>query len=108
MPIWTPPPTDQQPEVILIGARLFEVTWATGATTRHAVGYNVLDCEGRVSSALGEIKDGIVVSESGRVYSLSTKPMSPDQSGDAEWVLAAWLRLSKLKAQDLRFVDFPE
>ena len=93
MPIWTPPTSAEQPDLTLLGWAVFLVLVPEiGTPTAHAVGYNLRDGEGRVSSPIVKVDDQrrCVVTSTGRVYRLSGQP---GLGSDASYVWARWLRM---------------
>jgi len=63
-------------------------------TSRHIVGYNVDEKEGRVSSDIVESKDGKLITRSGRIYNLIG---DPGYDSDGSYVWENWKRLNKIK-----------
>lgn len=95
MSIWTVSPITETPEVDLEQWKVVEVEspyW--DGRTRHFVGYNLTEGEGRVSSAIqqfdAETMQGIT--RSGRVYRLVG---NPGHSSDAEYVWDRWCRINQ-------------
>jgi hypothetical protein len=90
MTIWATTPVDEVPELRL---RDWAVYQCRLAGTRHFVGWNITEQEGRVSSAIqafdAERRRG--VTESGRVYELVGEP---GRNRDAAYVWARWLRIN--------------
>lgn len=89
MYVWSATPIDEAPELRLARWSVREVLprW-----TRHLVGFNLTEDEGRVSSALTayDPRSRRAVTESGRMYELVGRP---GHDSDAEYVWRAWLRL---------------
>ena len=73
MPIWITTPVDRVPHIKLASWGIYEVTSnAWPEKTRHFVGYNMTEREGRVSSSIVEF-DPVTKrgrTKSGRVYEL--------------------------------------
>lgn len=90
--IWKTRPIDEQPEMQLTRWSIWEVG-AGSSATRHLVGYNLIDHEGRVSSAIVEF-DAVALrgqTKSGRVYELIGPP---GHCVDGDYVFARWLHLN--------------
>jgi hypothetical protein len=89
MPVWNAAPIDEAPELRL--AR-WSIRKVQPRGTRHLVGFNLTEDEGRVSSTLTtyDPKSRRAMTESGRVYELVGRP---GHDSDAEYVWRAWLRL---------------
>jgi hypothetical protein len=90
--IWKTRSIDEQPEMQMARWSIWEVGSGSSAT-RHLVGYNLIDHEGRVSSAIVEF-DAVALrgrTKSGRIYELIGPP---GQDGDGDYVLARWLHLN--------------
>lgn len=99
MSIWKTAPVDQMPEVSLENWRVFEVKslyW--DGRTRHFMGYNPYDCEGRVSSAIDRYDPAIQqgISKSGRVYKLLGEP---GYNREAEYVWSRWCEINHIEDQ---------
>lgn len=99
MPLWKPAPVDQAPEVTMSEWRIMEVTspYWDGAS-RHFVGYNVTNGEGRVSSEIVEFdKEKMTgITRSGRVYQL----VGPSgQDSDANYVWNRWKELNHVDSE---------
>jgi hypothetical protein len=104
MPIWRVKPIAESPEIILDNWTIFEVStplWA--GKTRHFVGYNVGDREGRVSSAIVEFDAEKMLGKtcSGRVYKLAGS--QGDGSADALHTWGLWCRRNEIA--ECRVVD---
>jgi hypothetical protein len=89
MPLWLPPPVGCAPEVVL-------VRWMLIRTERHevhAVGYNVDDREGRVSSPIVRFdrRRRLATTRSGRIYRLDGEAGT---DSDARYVFDAWRRIN--------------
>jgi hypothetical protein len=103
MPIWTTTPIEQTPELQLATWRVFEVEserWE--GKTRHFVGYNLTEREGRVSSKIETFdKDtNKGITESGRVYELVGEPGSG--SSDGMYTFNRWCNINKItKVEDV-------
>lgn len=96
MSIWKTLTIEERPHIILTRWRIFEV-WSENEdpTTRHFVGYNCRDSEGRVSSAITTFdRDSLTgITDSGRIYKLS------GESGydpDAEYVWGRWVSINRI------------
>jgi hypothetical protein len=97
MPIWKVKPIAEAPELILDNWTIFEVStplWP--GKTRHFVGYNVGDREGRVSSEIAEfdVEKMLGKTRSGRVYKLSGRQGDGSSDGLHTWGL--WCRRNKI------------
>jgi hypothetical protein len=90
MNIWSATPVDEVPELRLRDWSVYE---CKGAGTRHFVGYNMTECEGRVSSAIQQFDPATRrgVTESGRVYELVGQP---GHDADADYVWQRWLTIN--------------
>jgi len=99
MPIWKPASVDRAPEVTMSEWRIMEVTspYWDGAS-RHFVGHNVTDGEGRVSSNIVEFdKEKMVgITRSGRVYHLVG---SSRQDADAGYVWNQWKKINHVDSE---------
>lgn len=88
--VWKCSPVSERPEIILANWLVFEVKLpGHKARTRHFVGQNITDNEGRASSAI-EIFDAANKSgttESGRVYQLRGRT---GLTGDGEYTWNRW------------------
>lgn len=96
MPIWKTTPVASVPQIKLASWSIYEVSseyWI--GRTRHFVGYNLTEREGRASSAIVEFdpvaKRG--VTESGRVYELVG---APGNSGDGIYTFNQWCEINKV------------
>lgn len=87
MPVWKTTPVERAPELRLARWSVREVQ--PGAT-RHLVGYNTTEREGRVSSRITAFDEERhrAMTESGRVYELAGRP---GHDSDAEYVWQRWL-----------------
>lgn len=88
MPIWRVKSVTETPEVELSHWRVFEaVSQLWEGRTRHFVGYNYGEYEGRVSSAIKEFDPSTRrgVTRSGRIYQLLDGPGSGSQDGLYVW-----------------------
>ncbi len=86
--VWSVAPVDEEPEIVLKDWTVFEVTssfWPD--KTRHFVGYNSLDREGRVSSAIIQFdaEKATGITKSGRVYRLLGKQGTGSPDGLHVW-----------------------
>jgi hypothetical protein len=99
MSIWIATSVDSVPEIALRDWCVFEVEgecWE--GVTRHFVGYNVTEHEGRVSSAIVEwdVVKRRGVTASGRVYQLID---DPGFNSDAQYVWSKWKTLNLITAE---------
>ena len=99
MPIWNVAPVDQSPEVVLRDWTIMEVTspyW--DGPSRHFIGYNVSDREGRVSSQIVQFDAGSMcgVTRSGRVYKLMD---SQGYDSDAGYVWQRWKEINHVETE---------
>lgn len=106
MPIWRVAPVNEQPEIVLWGWTVYEVQSAfEDGPTRHFVGYNVYDREGRTSTKIVEFdpvtKRGVTAS--GRVYQLEGEP---GYNSDAYYVFNMWCSVNE--AVVIKEVDINE
>jgi hypothetical protein len=88
--IWAVRPIEDQPEIYLTSWSIWEVGEGDRAT-RHFVGYNMSNREGRVSSEIIDF-DAVALrgrTKSGRIYELTG---SPGYDEDAGYVFGRWLR----------------
>lgn len=96
MPIWNTKSIVQTPEITLNSWRIFEVSGQISPKiTRHFVGYNIGEREGRVSSAIVtfDAAEAKGVTSSGRVYHLyGGAGFNPD----AEYVWDHWKFLNQI------------
>lgn len=111
MGLWRATDVATTPEIELINWSVYEVSsklWPE--KTRHFVGYNITEREGRVSSAIQKFDQNYMVgiTNSGRSYSLKGAPGS---DGDANYVFVAWCsrnNIDDLKDVTSEYVTFPE
>ncbi len=88
MPIWKGTSIEETPEIELVSWRVYEVSsplWE--GRTRHFVGRNITENEGRVSSQIKSF-DPLThraVTRSGRVYQLVGPPGSGTSDGQYVW-----------------------
>lgn len=103
MTVWRTRPVADQPEVKLTHWQIFRLP--DGAA--HAVGYNVRDGEGRVSSELIalDLLGTRVRTRSGRIYQLVG---DPGWHSDAEYVLGHWCAINQVEYQSLGFISIEE
>lgn len=94
--LWETPPVSDQSSITLTRWSVKE----THTGERHFVGYNLEDCEGRVSTAIRSFDQttGFGITESGRVYRL-VGPPGYDPDGD--WVWTHWASSRKVDWQDV-------
>lgn len=99
MPTWQPPPTAQQPDVVVERWRVLKVQSHYKAlnNTVHIVGYNAREDEGRVSSAITKWDKATMraTTQSGRVYHLAGQ--SGGESKDADYVWRTWCSRWRVK-----------
>ena len=93
MSYWRAESVTAEPGYQLAGGRIYEVSstlWPE--KTRHFVGYNLTNREGRVSSAIVAFdKDNrIGKTRSGRQYQLVDNRVSMNELGDASYVWGIW------------------
>jgi hypothetical protein len=105
MSIWATTSVNSVPEIELRSWSVFEVAsdeWEN--RTRHFVGYNVTECEGRVSSAIVQwdaaTRRGVTAS--GRVYQLVGET---GFDWDAQYVWSRWKDLNRITVAEL--VELP-
>jgi hypothetical protein len=92
MSIWKPTDITQTPHIQLAQWAIYEVSGASPEPSRHFVGYNLTEREGRVSSAIVEFdrKNLTGKTVSGRIYSLVGEAGS---NSDARYVWARWKQM---------------
>lgn len=92
--IWQSPHVSEQPTILLLRWRIFEVEGGSRQGERHLIGYNLDDCEGRVSTAIVSFDQtkGQCITQSGRVYTLIGPP-GYDPDGEYVWCLWATANL---------------
>ena len=108
MSIWRTTPVEQTPEIELARWTVYEVSsklWPE--KTRHFVGWNLTEREGRVSSAITEFDEKTMrgKTKSGRVYQLV------GQSGhdsDAAYTWSRWCRINEIDEVEEIKVDGSE
>lgn len=95
MPIWATAPVSESPSLELCRWRILE----TDKSERHFVGYNLTDCEGRVSSAIERFDRENLTgrTRSGRVYRLIG---APGFDADATYVWHGWCAINGVKRWD--------
>lgn len=98
MSIWKTTSIKQTPEIELASWRIYEVEsehWPK--KTKHFVGYNLTEREGRVSSAIVEFDPVAMVgrTNSGRVYKLVG---DPGTSQDASYVWSQWCKINEISS----------
>ena len=97
MPVWKTTPISEHPSLQLRDWAVFEVPPSpkNRERTRHFVGYNITEGEGRVSSKVCEF-DAVTRrgrTDSGRVYELVGRP---GMNSDAEYVWNMWKAINKV------------
>ena len=94
--VWKCAPVSERPEIVLANWLVFEVKLpGHKARTRHFVGQNIIDDEGRASSAI-ETFDAATKSgttESGRVYQLRGRT---GLTGDGEYTWSRWKSINSV------------
>jgi hypothetical protein len=96
MSIWITTPVEEVPEIVLREWRICEVSSKSWPEkTRHFVGYNVMESEGRVSSEIVEFDPKTMCGKtrSGRVYRLEGPS---DYNRDAAYTWARWCRINNI------------
>lgn len=97
MSVWKASGVDETPSVVLSRWRIFEVTTPYhDLPTRHFVGYNETEGEGRASSAIQEFDTDTMqgITRSGRVYRLTG---SPGSDPDALYVWSRWSEMNEVE-----------
>jgi hypothetical protein len=97
MSVWMTSGVDETPSVVLSRWRIFEVvTPYHDLPTRHFVGYNETEREGRASSAIQEFDFTTMqgVTRSGRVYQLTG---APGMDKDALYVWNRWSQINEVE-----------
>lgn len=107
MALWKTLPIEDRPQIVLVRWRIYEVL-ATDSVpaTRHFVGYNCRDVEGRVSSAITTFDPQTLtgITNSGRIYSLSGDAGS---DSDAQYVWQRWCILNSVtEFREISVEDF--
>jgi hypothetical protein len=89
--IWNVPAVSDQPGIAIVRWRVLQ----TEVGSRHLVGFNSDDAEGRVSTAIAgfDAAKRTVTTASGRLYKL-VGPSGYDS--DADWVWGLWSRRNKV------------
>jgi hypothetical protein len=100
--VWASRPVAAQPVLRLARWQIYAVRDAL-----IFVGFNLDDCEGRVSSAIQSLdvaaRRGVTLS--GRNYEL----VGPEgYDGDGEWVFAVWLKMCRVRRSEVRPVPLEE
>jgi hypothetical protein len=104
MPIWKTTSIEETPEIRLLDWQIFELEDGS----KHFMGYNITEREGRVSSAIVEFDEETMIgrTKSGRTYQLLG---GPGTNSDALYVLVRWLEINgvtKYKMNDV-WIDYP-
>lgn len=99
--VWSIASIDDEPEIVLTDWTVFGVIsglWPD--KTRHFVGYNASDREGRVSSAIVKFdaEKAVGLTRSGRIYRLKGKQGSGSPDGLHVWAL--WCRRNEVSETD--------
>lgn len=94
--VWSTPPPSEQPSVSLARWSVMQ----TQVGDHHLVGYNLDDCEGRVSTAIVEFDPVIskATTRSGRIYQLVGKS---GYDSDGAWVWEYWSRANRLSGNEV-------
>lgn len=98
MSIWRATSIKQTPEIELASWRIYEVeSELLSKKTRHFVGYNLTEREGRVSSAIVEFDPVAMIgrTSSGRIYKLVG---DPGTSQDASYVWSQWCKINQISS----------
>lgn len=103
MPVWKTTSVEETPELHLASWKIFEVSsefWTE--KTRHFVGYNLTEREGRVSSSIVEFDKSTMRgrTKSGRVYQLVGES---GHNGDGMYTWTTWCDINKIT--DVQEVD---
>jgi hypothetical protein len=100
MSIWKASDISETPHIQLSEWAIYEVQCGDRPPSRHFVGYNLIEREGRVSSAIVEFdrKSLTGKTESGRIYSLVGEE---GYNSDARYVWAHWKRLNRVTNERL-------
>jgi hypothetical protein len=100
MPLWITAPVEEVPEIVL---RHWSIRQLPDGS-RHFVGYNHRDREGRVSSTIVEFDVATMRgrTRSGRVYEIVGPP---GRDGDAEYVWASWCRIFEVDRETVVIVS---
>lgn len=102
MSVWNTTSVEDTPELHLASWRVFEIySEHYGERTRHFVGYNLTEREGRVSSKIMSFDPttGRGITNSGRVYQLMG---SSGHNGDGMYVWGVWA--NNINAQNIEDV----
>jgi hypothetical protein len=92
--IWETTPIIETPEIELAHWQIYECS-DSGLTTRHFVGFNLTEVEGRVSSAIliFDMSNMRGITASGRVYALVG---DPSKDPDADYVWQHWKQINSI------------
>lgn len=109
MSIWKTTSVDQVPNIKLASWRIYEVSSdSCPDKTRHFVGYNLTEQEGRTSSAIVEF-DPVTKrgrTQSGRIYELVGEA---GHSGDGIYTFTRWSEINKIsQCEEVTFVVFEQ
>lgn len=100
--VWASRPVAAQPVLRLSNWQVYAVR-----DVLMFVGFNLEDCEGRVSSAIQSLdlaaRSGVTLS--GRRYELIGPP---GRDGDGEWVFAVWLEMCRIRRSAVRPLSLEE
>ena len=97
MSVWKASSIEQTPSVTLSRWRIYEVTTPyMDYPTRHFVGYNETEREGRASSDIQEFDPATMqgLTRSGRVYKLTGEPGT---DRDAAYVWDRWKQINEVE-----------
>lgn len=106
MPLWKTLPIEERPHITLVSWSIYEVAATESLpATRHFVGYNCRDREGRVSSAITTFDPKTLtgITSSGRIYALSGEE---GYNSDAQYVWGRWCTLNGVT--DFRTISIEE
>ena len=98
MSVWKASPVEQTPSIDIGCWKIFEVQFpGAEEKSRHIVGYNLTEQEGRVSSAIQHFdpETSVCTTRKGRKYRL-VKDYHCDPNNDAMYVWDFWQRLNKI------------
>lgn len=92
--VWETTSIIETPEIELAYWQIYECS-DNGLTTRHFVGFNLTEAEGRVSSAIKIFDMSTMrgITASGRVYALIG---DPSEDPDASYVWAHWQQINRI------------
>jgi hypothetical protein len=104
MALWSTTSVKQTPNITLSNWAVYEIS-KNESTTRHFVGWNEIEGEGRCSSAIQEydVIRRIGTTNSGRTYQLVGN--SIPTSGDAFYVFSSWCEMNYISTSDIKNVS---